>query len=82
MELLTLPGVAGVVVALGALDLDAQEDARDLAGQLDRVGLLGQRKTVAPFSSVRPVAVMICVAIAFQGVFLLNSAASQATNSG
>ena len=42
VELLALPGVGLVVVALGALDLHAEEDPRDLAGQLDGLGLVGQ----------------------------------------
>ena len=57
MELLALPGVGRVVVALGALDLHAQEDPRDLAGHLDRPGAAWARaKLTAPFSSLRPVA--------------------------
>ena len=39
MELLPLPDVAGVVVALGALDLDAHEDARRFGGPLLGAGL-------------------------------------------
>ena len=44
VELLALPAVGLVVVALGALDLDAEEDPRDLAGQLHGLGLVGQRE--------------------------------------
>ena len=44
MELLPLPGVGLMVVALGALDLHAEEDARDLARHLDRLGLVRQRE--------------------------------------
>ena len=48
MELLPLPGVGLVVVALGALDLHAQEDPRDLARHLDRLGLVRQREVDRP----------------------------------
>ena len=81
MELLALPGVVRVVVALGALDLHAEEDPRDLAGQLDRPGpSWAAAKAAAPFSSFRPVAVMIAVAISSQGAFAANCSASQSSS--
>ncbi len=56
-----------MVVALGALDLHAHEDARDLAGHLHGLGLVGQRKATAPFSSLRPVAVIMPATISSHG---------------
>ena len=48
MKLAPFPGVGLVVVALGALDLDAHEDPRDLAGHLDGPGLVRQRERDGP----------------------------------
>ena len=44
VELLALPAIGLVVVALGALDLHAEEDPRDLAGHLHGLGLVRQRE--------------------------------------
>ena len=42
MELLALPAIGLVVMALGALDLHAEEDPRDLTGHLHGLGLVCQ----------------------------------------
>ena len=46
-ELLAFPLVAGMIVALGALDLNTQENARDFGDCFFGFRLLGQNQTIA-----------------------------------
>ena len=83
VELLALPGVAGMVMALGALDLDARgRSGRPRPRSRPANPPRRSRRTAAPFSSVRPVAVMIAVAIWSQGLFAANCSASHFSNAG
>ena len=76
VELLALPAVGLVVVALGALQLDAEENARHFGRCLFGAPVLAIWMAVAPFSRTSPVAVMNSVAILSHGSFSLNFSVS------